>query len=198
MEKDIKEIIAKNLITLRKKHGFTQNDLAKKINYSDNAISRWERAELAPSVEVLESIAKVYNVPIEYLLKEQIDKELDKQDRGVIINKFATTLLSVMIVWSAVTVAFVYYNTFVGVNMWKMFIWALPASCIILLLFSRYWDNRVYKFVVLTVLNWTCLLSLYLTFIEYNMWLIFLVGIPTQGALVVSSFIKNKTNVEKK
>ena len=34
--KDIREIIAKNLITLRKKHGFTQNELAKKLDYSDN------------------------------------------------------------------------------------------------------------------------------------------------------------------
>ncbi|MGN0961716.1 MAG: helix-turn-helix domain-containing protein, partial [Christensenellales bacterium] len=42
--KDIKQIIANNLITLRKKNNLTQNELAEKINYSDNAISRWEHA----------------------------------------------------------------------------------------------------------------------------------------------------------
>ena len=47
---DIKHVIAKNLITLRKKNGLTQNELAQKLNYSDNAISRWEHAEVTPSI----------------------------------------------------------------------------------------------------------------------------------------------------
>ncbi len=190
--KDIKQIIANNLIMLRKKHKLTQNELAKKLNYSDNAISRWERAELAPSVEVLQSISEVYNVPIEYLLKENTVQVLERDDRNYVANKFATTLLSVSIIWFAVTVAFVYCNTFFDVNMWQLFVWAVPASCLVLLTFSQFWRTRTYRFVVLTVLNWTALLSMYLQMLEYNMWLVFIVGIPTQIALVVWAFIKPK------
>ena len=61
---DIKQIIAKNIIDLRKKNKMTQNELAEKLNYSDNAVSRWERAEVTPSVETIEQIAEVFNVPI--------------------------------------------------------------------------------------------------------------------------------------
>lgn len=192
MEKDIKQIIANNLISLRKKHNFTQNELAKKINYSDNAVSRWERAELSPSIEVLVSIAEVYNVPVEYFLKEHIVIDLDKEDRINKVNKFATTLLSVLVVWIAVTVGFVYYNTFFGVNIWRAFVWAVPISCVLLLFFSRYWNNRIYKFVVLTILNWSALVSVYLQLLEYNMWLVFIIGVPIQAALAVSTFIRQK------
>ena len=38
-------IIAANLVYLRREQCLTQQDLASKINYSDNAVSRWERLE---------------------------------------------------------------------------------------------------------------------------------------------------------
>ena len=70
--KDIKEIIANNLIELRKQNNLTQNDLAKKLKYSDNTISRWEHAEITPSIETLQKISEIYSIPIEDLLKENI------------------------------------------------------------------------------------------------------------------------------
>ena len=69
--KPIAEIIAENLVSLRKKHNLTQNDLAEKLKYSDNTISRWEHAEITPSIETLEKISEIYEVPLESLLKEQ-------------------------------------------------------------------------------------------------------------------------------
>ena len=70
--KNIAEIIANNLIMLRKKHNLTQNDLAEKLKYSDNTISRWEHAEITPTIETLQKISEIYDVPLEYLLKENI------------------------------------------------------------------------------------------------------------------------------
>mgnify|MGYP003479990681 CR=1 FL=1 len=43
-----------------------------KLNYSDNAVSRWERGELAPSIEVLQNISEVYGIEIDMLLKENV------------------------------------------------------------------------------------------------------------------------------
>ena len=68
--KNIKEVVCENLISLRKSHNMTQIDLAKKINYSDKAISRWEKGEVAPDYEILQTICNVYNVPIGYLFEE--------------------------------------------------------------------------------------------------------------------------------
>jgi len=67
---NIKQIIAENIISLRKSHNLTQNDLALKLNYSDNAVSRWERAEVTPNVETLEQIAELFNIPIETLFQK--------------------------------------------------------------------------------------------------------------------------------
>ena len=67
--KDIKQIIADNLVSLRKQNKLTQNELAEKLNYSDNTISRWEKAEITPSVETLVQISEIYNIPLESLFK---------------------------------------------------------------------------------------------------------------------------------
>lgn len=58
--KSVSEIVISNLIKLRKKSGLTQIELSQKINYSDKAISRWEKGEVIPSIEVLEKLAEIY------------------------------------------------------------------------------------------------------------------------------------------
>ena len=70
MKENIRQVVANNLIALRKQKGLTQNELAKKLSYSDNMVSRWERAEISPSIETLEMISEFYEVPLEYLFKE--------------------------------------------------------------------------------------------------------------------------------
>lgn len=193
--KDIKQIIAKNLINLRKRSGLTQNELAQRINYSDNAVSRWERGELAPSVEVLQSIAEVYDVEIDILLKENIDTIINKDSKKQMAHKLATILLFVSIIWCLVTVIYIYSYRIFNVNMWLLFCWAVPISCLILLPFNDYWGKYIYKFVILSVFVWTILACFYLQFLKYNLWLIFIVGIPAQIALVIWAFIKPKTKI---
>lgn len=46
---DLKEIIAKNLTQLRTHAQLTQIQLAEKLNYSDKAVSKWERGEAIPA-----------------------------------------------------------------------------------------------------------------------------------------------------
>lgn len=190
--KDIKLVIAKNLVTLRKKAGFTQNELAQKLNYSDNAVSRWERGELAPSVEVLQSISEVYGIEIDTLLREDAVEVVEKDNKRERINKLATILLIVSIIWCVVSVIYIYSKAIFGFNLWKIFCWAVPISCLILLPFNDYWGRYVYKFVILSVFVWTTLACFYLQFLQYNLWLVFLVGIPAQIALVIWAFIKPK------
>ena len=90
--KDIKQIIADNLTSLRKKNGYTQNELAQMLNYSDNTVSRWEHAEITPSIETLEQIAKIYNVPLEFLIKENIIKSVDTDVRSYKMKKLMIVL----------------------------------------------------------------------------------------------------------
>ena len=164
--KNIKEIITQNLITLRKQNKLTQIELAKKINYSDKAISRWENGEVLPDVEVLQQISEVYNIPITYLFEkhtEEKQKEKKVRDRDK-INKVIICVITMCIAWMVATVGFVCLQVIYGYSYWQAFVWAVPTSCLIGLI--------------------------YLQLIDYNFWLIFLIGIPVQAALVTAAFLK--------
>ncbi len=189
---DIKKIIASNIISLRKKHNMTQNELAEKLNYSDNAVSRWERGDVTPSVETLQQISEIFSVPLESLFKENVVVVLNNDERKQKIAKLSVLLLFVMLIWFIVMVAYVYLEAIFHINMWLLFAWAVPVSCLVLLPFNESWGRTVYKFVILSVFTWTTLACLYLTFLEHNIWLIFIIGIPVQLALVIWTFIKPK------
>ena len=66
---DWKFIIAKNITALRQNRKMTQAELAEKLNYSDKAVSKWERGESVPDVLVLKSIADMFGVSLDYLLE---------------------------------------------------------------------------------------------------------------------------------
>ena len=66
--KDLKEIIAYNITNLRKSKKMTQLEFSKEINYSDKAISKWERAESLPDIVVLKQISDLFGVTVDYLL----------------------------------------------------------------------------------------------------------------------------------
>ena len=59
---DIKENFAANLSRYRKAMGITQAELAEKINYSDKAVSKWERGESLPDLVVVKTIADLFGV----------------------------------------------------------------------------------------------------------------------------------------
>lgn len=71
---ELKVTIANNIANLRKLNGITQSDLAQKLNYSDKAVSKWERGESLPDICVLKQIADIFGVTVDYLLDEHAEK----------------------------------------------------------------------------------------------------------------------------
>ncbi len=195
--KDIKNIIADNLISLRKQHKLTQNELAEKLNYSDNTISRWEKAEITPSVETLVQISEVYDVSLESLLKENVIKEVTETSRAIKMKKLSTILLGVSVVWFFAVIAFFYMETFFNYNGWTLFIWSIPLSCLVLLGFNKYVNSRAYSFVFSTILIWSLITSIYLQFLKYNLFLIYFIGIPVQLSITIYTFVRPKKHKEK-
>lgn len=59
---------ANRLVTLRKQHGFSQEDLAAKLGVSRQAVSKWERAEASPDTDNLILLARLYHVSLDELL----------------------------------------------------------------------------------------------------------------------------------
>ena len=62
---DLKQIIANNITKLRKEKNLTQIEFAQKLNYSDKAISKWERAESIPDIIILKQISDIFGISID-------------------------------------------------------------------------------------------------------------------------------------
>ena len=189
--KNIREIVSNNIIMLRKQMGLTQIDLSKKINYSDKAISRWEKGEVTPDVETLEKLAKIFNVPTAYLIEEHDDKELDNKP---VVNKadIFVNIMTVCIAWCILTVLFVYIQIIYNYSFWQAFVWGIPVTAVVIMYFNRKWKNNTVRVISRTLLNWSLITSVYLQFLHLNMWLIYIVGIPIQITIIVAGVAKSK------
>jgi len=197
---DIKQIIAKNLIALRKKNNLTQNELAEKLNYSDNAVSRWEHAEVTPSLETLQQIANIYGVPMRTIIEDNALREAEFSDKRQLVNKLAIVLIISSLVWVVATIIFVCSQLIWDYAFWQIFIWAMPIIALVMLPFHRYWGRHIYKFIILTIFTWTLLGAIFLQFFHLTnwLWMIFIVGVPIEIAFAVWAFVKPKPAKPKK
>jgi len=60
-----------NLAMLRNMHGFSQEELAEKINISRQAYAKWERGDTIPDVEKCSRLAEIFGVSIDSLVKTE-------------------------------------------------------------------------------------------------------------------------------
>ncbi|MBD5454457.1 MAG: helix-turn-helix domain-containing protein [Lachnospiraceae bacterium] len=68
-------VTAKYLQFLRKSHGYTQDDLAQKLNISRQAVSKWETGTTIPDLETLLKLSKLYHITINDILEPQIQSQ---------------------------------------------------------------------------------------------------------------------------
>ena len=68
-------ILADKIIRLRKKNGWSQEDLAEKMNVSRQAVSKWESAQTVPDLEKILTLGNLFGVTTDYLLKDEIESE---------------------------------------------------------------------------------------------------------------------------
>ncbi len=183
---EIRTVIANNLMNLRKASKMTQLELAEKLNYSDKAISKWERGESLPDVILLKQIADMYNVSIDYMMQAHTFDEAKKhKPKAKLNNKLIITLLSCLVVWVCAVIIYVNLTLIVKINYWIIWVWALPITAIVLIVFSSIWGKRWQVLTSVSILVWSLLASCYLQFLKYNIWTIFLLGIPLQLATLL-------------
>lgn len=200
-DKDIKQIIAKNLANLRKNKKITQTELAEQFGYSDKAISKWENGDTLPDIQTLYQLCEFYNVTLDFLVSEQSFDEkikyINHLNKRVIINNSLIELLYCSFVWILAVIIYGYLYTFSEINYWQIFIWALPATTIVMLLFTKVWKQKLYTFIVRSLFFWTLLTACYIQFIEYNIWPLFFLMIPIQVALILTIAINDKLKIIK-
>lgn len=197
---DLKLIIAKNIVALRQGAKLTQNDLAERLNYSDKAISKWERAESLPDITVLKAIADLFEVPLDYLVRENHDAPVKKKAEPMARKKrnhMVITMLSVLIVWFVATLAYVMMDMIaptIGMR-FLVFVYALPVSMIVWLVFNSIWFNSRRNYLIISLLMWTAILSVVLTLYAFGIgsWQLLLLGIPGQAAIWLWSKLQYRT-----
>lgn len=193
--KELREIIGKNLTTLRLESKMTQAELAEKLNYTDKSVSKWENGDAMPPVDTLKSLADLYGVTLDYLVTENPDEGFRdniysaKENN---LNKLIITLLATSLVWLIATLLYVYAISLAGISFWQVFIYAVPVTAIVLIVFNGIWGKRIFTFILISVLVWTILLSVYIFFLENNPWAIFIIGVPLQIATVLWMQLKPK------
>lgn len=190
----LNKIIANNIQNLRKSAGYTQLQFAEKLNYSDKAVSKWERGESVPDIHILKQIADMFSVTVDYLLSESHDEKPATEDMKKTIrnNRFIITLLATSVVWLVATVAYVVLGIYSEVltKEWLAFVVAVPTSCIVLLVFNSIWGRTKLNFLIISVLVWSMLIFLFLLLEFDRIWLIFVTGIPAQIIIILWSRIK--------
>lgn len=204
---DLKPIVAKNIIELRRAADITQAQLAEKLNYSDKAVSKWERGEAIPSVSTLKEIADLFGVTVDYLIsadheaENEIRREFTERQRR---NRLIITLLSTTIVWLVATIIYVSISVSTEFRLskaWLVFVFAVPVSCVVTLVFNSIWGRKKLNFFIISLLLWTVLVSLclvlFLSLQKAYFWLVLAIGIPSQIMILLSSGLKFRRNREK-
>lgn len=198
---DIKPIVAKHIAQLRMAGGMTQSQLAEKLNYSDKAVSKWERGESLPDVAVLTQIADLFGVTLDYLVRGEQPAQAEKPScEGEKLpshkkhNQSVITCMGILVVWLVAALIFIIIhmtpvNDRVEV---LIFIYAVPATVIVWLVFNSVWFNRRRNFLIISLLMWSVLLTTFLTLlaIGVNVWLVFLLGIPGQFIIFMWSKLR--------
>lgn len=199
-DEKLKHQIGANIAAYRKREGWTQADLAEKLNYSDKAVSKWERGESMPDVLILTNLAELYGISVNDLLVDPnelpettgavqhamgqvVEKTLKRK-----ANKKTILQLSSLLVWFVALFIFVVLDTIGIPHSWLAFIFAIPADGIVMLSLRSAWQDFRWNRALVSVIMWGVLLSVFMTLLilgGINVWRIFLLGIPGQAATLL-------------
>lgn len=131
--------IAELLVALRKSRGFTQNDLAIRLDVSFQAVSKWERGENLPDSLLLLELAKIYNITVDEILRGELIKK-ENIEKLVSRKKFMIISAIVMLILSPISI-FVY-----GIENWDQYvivILAIAAISVTLILYATLSTERM-------------------------------------------------------
>ncbi len=192
---DLKTIIAANVSELRRRNGMTQLELAERLNYSDKAVSKWERGESYPDVATLKEIADLFSVTVDYLLQEEHPQETitrREYTRRQKRNRLLITAISCVLVWLIATMIFTSIDMLSTElrGQWLAFVYAVPVTAIVILVFNSIWGKPRWNFAIISLLMWSSLATVCLTLLPLNLWLLFLIGIPGQIIILLWAGIK--------
>lgn len=197
-DETLKLLLGANIAAYRKRQGLTQAGLAEKLNYSDKAVSKWERGESLPDIPTLMQLADLFDTTVDDLLT---DPKALPENHGIVVEKMEKAVektlrrkadknsilgLSSLLVWFVALLIFVVVSSLGIENSWVAFFYAIPGAAIVMLSLRSAWHDFRWNKTLISIIMWGGLLSLYvslLIFAHINIWKLFLLGVPGQVAI---------------
>lgn len=202
-DEKLKQQIGANIAAYRKRAGLTQVGLANKLNYTDKAVSKWERGESMPDVLTLVQLAEQFEISVNDLLIDpnalpagdagKLEKAMSKVSEKALKRKADKNIilaLSSTLVWFVALLIFVIFSSFdfLETCSYLAFFYAIPANAIVLLSLRSAWHDFRWNRALISVIMWGGLVSVYaslMVFFGLNIWKLFLLGIPGQAAILL-------------
>ena len=207
---ELKLRVGANIARLRKDRGLTQAELAERINYSDKAVSKWERAESLPDVLTLLNLAEQLGTDLNTLTgtaapepapepipepvplpePEPVPEEtpVKKLTRRYAADKGVIQKLSSILVWVVALFLYMVLDAFGVKNLWLLFVVAVPANAIVLLSLRSAWRLYGWNRFLISVIMWGFLIVIYLLLLvvgKVNVWKILPMGLLGQAAILL-------------
>ncbi len=179
---ELKDVISKNIVELRTKARLTQLQLAEMLNYSDKAVSKWERGEAIPDVRVLVRIAEIFGVTLDEIVRESNISPQVQPVKKINGKRVFITALSAVLVWFVASGLFTlfYFIPVTAPYAYLVFVVAPLPTAVVLIVFSAKWGNRITNAVATSLIVWSCVLIFHiftLTFSDFKqIYFLYLVG----------------------
>lgn len=187
-EQKLREYFAKNLSTYRKALGITQLELAEKLNYSDKSISKWERGDGLPDLTVTAQLADIFGLTVNDLIAEKPRRRFLSTR-----NKTIITLLSIGVAWLIASILFFLFQLVApSFSSWLFFIYAIPTSSIIAIVFSAVWWKKIHLFLSVSLLIWSLAVCIVVSLSISSISLIFIVAAVLQILTILWFLIKKQ------
>ena len=197
----LKNHIGKTIASYRKQAELTQAGLAEKLSYSDKAVSKWERGESIPDVITLAQLAELFEITVNELVADpdvlpgdnpgNLEKAMTQVSEKALkrkANKNIILGLSSILVWFVALLSFVILSSFPMLEKYSflMFFYAIPANAIVALSLRSAWRDFRWNKALISAIVWGAIISIHvslLVFLDFNMWKLYLLGIPGQIAV---------------
>ena len=205
---ELKSRVGANIGRLRRERGLTQAELAERINYSDKAVSKWERSESLPDVLTLLNLAEQLGTDLNTLtgcIPEQapvpeppaepeavpatsVKAAVEKIKNRYHADKTVIQKLSSILVWVVALFLHLLLDAFGVEHLWMLYVIAIPANAIVLLSLRSAWKLYGWNRFLISVIMWGSLVTLYLILwlaFGVNVWRILLMGLLGQAAILL-------------
>ena len=164
-----------NIAAYRKRAGLTQAGLAEKLNYSDKAVSKWERGESLPDVLTLVQMAELFEITVNDLVVDpdelpaagsKVQKVMELVSERALkrkANKRIVQLLCSTLVWFLALFLFVVLSSLDIPNSWIAFIYAIPTDAVVILTLKSAWHDFRWNKVLISQIMWGSIVSIFIT-----------------------------------